>query len=138
MLSFAYLLPMLARYWWVAALALLALYAGFEHHRVVSLLTERRVLQSEVAQAVADAGRWKAASDQRDTALATLNAEVDRYRIDAVKANEAAQEAIDKNRQVQTDNAKLRTKMKELANAHPDQVNPLGGIAAQFADGLQP
>jgi chorismate mutase len=138
MLSLASLLPLLARYWWVAALAFLALYAGFEHHRVVSLLTERQALQSEVAQAVADAGRWKAASDQRDTALATLNAEVDQYRIDAAKANEAAQEAIDKNRQVQTDNVKLRAKMKELANAHPDQVNPLGGIAAQFADGLQP
>lgn len=99
--------------------------------------------KATLAASTADAERWHGASDLRDAAidrlnrtLAQQNAEMERLRFSLDQANSAADQA-----EAEAQDARARfdrrvLELEEEADAHPDQVVPLGPLVRSRAQRL--
>ncbi len=123
--------------WGIVALAI-ALLAGLwrweRHDRIAAeATTEAAIGARDLARA--DTARWHDASNLRDAAIAQLNAvlarqntAVQRLQFSVDQANGAAMKAEARARDARAQFDQRIREMEEEADAHPDQVVPLGPI----------
>jgi len=114
--------------------ALTGLWQWERHDRLAAEKGEKAAaLQLDAARA--DADRWKAASDQRDQAVAELQAVLDRQsaavlrlQFSLERADEAAARAADDDRSRRAALDQRIQQLEDEAHAHPDQVVPIGPL----------
>ena len=127
------------------ALAIGAFAGLWQWERHDRIAAEKGEKEAELARdlAAADAKRWHDASDVRDSAIGVLtdklneqNAGIRRLQFSLDQANAAAAQSEAQTRDARADFDHRIQELEDEANAHPDQVVPVGPIVRSRVDRL--